>query len=203
MEVDISTWYAQIPKVTKALVTGSVAITLLANFGVLNPMYLYLSWDHVVKNFQVWRLLSCFLFHGKLSWNFMINIVFLYRYSLALEEGLFEGRPADYVTMLTFCSALLIVIGFLMPLWILGTALTLSIVYVWSQINRDVIVNFMFGARFKAMYFPWVLVGFRVLIGEFPLTELIGIVVGHGYFFLEYVYPMTGGRRLLETPSFL
>lgn len=42
--------------------------------------------------------------------------------------------------------------------------MVLSILYVWCQLNKDVIVSFWFGTRFKAMYLPWVLLGFNLII---------------------------------------
>lgn len=42
--------------------------------------------------------------------------------------------------------------------------MVLSVIYVWSQLNRDLIVQFWFGTSFKAVYFPWVLVVFNLII---------------------------------------
>lgn len=40
----------------------------------------------------------------------------------------------------------------------------LSVLYVWCQLNKNVIVNFWFGTQFKAMYLPWVLFAFNLII---------------------------------------
>jgi Derlin-1 len=42
--------------------------------------------------------------------------------------------------------------------------MVLSVLYVWCQMNKDVIVNFWFGSQFKAMYLPWVLFAFNLVI---------------------------------------
>jgi Derlin-2/3 len=34
-----------------------------------------------------------------------------------------------------------------------------------------------------------------------PLVDLLGMVAGHAYYFLEDVYPRMTGRRLLKTPA--
>merc|ERR1711944_211379 len=66
------------------------------------------------------------------------------------------------------------------------------------------IVNFWFGSQFKAMYLPWVLFAFNVIIADGGVMELIGILVGHLYFFLMFKYPQDfGGPSLLSTPQFL
>jgi len=86
---------------------------------------------------------------------------------------------------------------------ILGMSLIMLILYVWSRKNPNLPMTFMFGIRFQSFYFPWVLVGFSVLMGGFPLPELMGILVGHVYYYLEDIYPNTGGSRLLKTPQLL
>ena len=61
--------------------------------------------------------------------------------------------------------------------------------YIWCQLNKDTIVNFWFGTQFKAMYLPWVLFGFKLIISGGGVMELIGILIGHMYFFLMFKYP--------------
>jgi hypothetical protein len=53
------------------------------------------------------------------------------------------------------------------------------------------------------MYFPWVLMLFNLLMGGFPLLELVGVVAGHAYYFMQYVYPETYGRTLITCPEFV
>jgi len=40
-------------------------------------------------------------------------------------------------------------------------------------------------------------------MGGFPLVEIVGVVVGHLYFFLTELYPRNSGKIILTTPSFL
>jgi Derlin-1 len=81
--------------------------------------------------------------------------------------------------------------------------MVLSVLYVWCQLNRETIVSFWFGTRFKAMYLPWVLLGFNMLMSNGSLFAIVGILVGHLYFFLKFTYPQElGGPNLFETPSY-
>lgn len=75
---DIQSWWDNLPVFTKYLFVGSFGLTLAANFGLVNPMLLILDWHSVVTQFQVWRLVTCFLFHGALGFPFLINMLFLY-----------------------------------------------------------------------------------------------------------------------------
>uniref|UniRef100_A0A3B3DHT1 Derlin n=1 Tax=Oryzias melastigma TaxID=30732 RepID=A0A3B3DHT1_ORYME len=82
--------------------------------------------------------------------------------------------------------------------------LIMSVLYVWAQFNKDTIVSFWFGTRFKAYYLPWVILAFNFIIGGSFMNELTGNLVGHLFFFLMFKYPMDlGGRSFLSTPEFL
>ncbi|GBP23238.1 Derlin-2 [Eumeta japonica] len=55
-----------------------------------------------------------------------------------------------------------------------------------------------------APYLPWVLLGFSVLLGNAISVDLVGMAIGHIYFFLEDVLPQQrGGYKILKTPMFL
>jgi len=202
-DTGIEQWWKELPIVTKWLFALSFGLTLVANFGLINPIFLILDFHKVFYNFEIWRLFTAFLFHGRLGFPFLIHMVFLVQYGKSLEQTMFFGKTADYVYFLGVGSLLLLVIAFFLNLPILGMSLIMMIIYLWSRKNPNVVMSFMFGIRFQSFYFPWVLVIFNVLLGGFPLSELMGIIVGHVYFFLEDIYPATGGPRLLKTPNFL
>jgi len=53
------------------------------------------------------------------------------------------------------------------------------------------------------MYLPWVLLAFNFILSG-AMFSLVGIVVGHLYFFLKFKYPQElGGAAYLETPGIL
>jgi len=201
---EIRGWWAGIPIVTKYLFSSSMGVTLAANFGLVNPMLLLLNVPKIIKGFELWRLITPFCFHGSLGFSFLIHMMFLLQYSRALEQTTFANRTADYVWMLLISSGLLLVIGGFLKVSLLGMGLIMAIIYLWSRKFPDQQMSFMFGIRFKSAYFPWVLIGFNFLMGGFPLLEIVGVVIGHVYFYFEDIYPLaTGGRRFLTTPQFL
>ncbi|XP_032731901.1 derlin-3 isoform X6 [Lontra canadensis] len=152
----------------------------------------------------VWRLVTNFLFFGPLGFSFFFNMLFVFRYCRMLEEGSFRGRTADFVFMFLFGGVLMTLLGLLGSLFFLGQALTVMLVYVWSRRNPQVRVNFFGLLTFQAPFLPWALMGFSLLLGNSILVDLLGIAVGHIYYFLEDVFPnQPGGKRLLLTPSFL
>ena len=91
----------------------------------------------------------------------------------------------------------------------LGSALTFMMAYVWGRRNEDVKMSFLGFLQFNAPYLPWVMLTFSVLLGNAVVMDLIGICVGHAYYFLEFVYPVLAEirgwpvQRVLEPPTVL
>ncbi|MEJ1288127.1 Der1-like domain family member 3 [Cricetulus griseus] len=215
--------FLQVPAVTRAYTAACVLTTAAVVSGrqleLLSPFQLYFNPHLVFRKFQVrrpdpgtcqpgpgppaphltstptslqvWRLITTFLFFGPLGFGFFFNMLFVFRYCRMLEEGSFRGRKADFVFMFLFGGVLM-------------TALMAMLVYVWSRRSPHVRVNFFGLLNFQAPFLPWALMGFSMLLGNSVLTDLLGIIVGHIYYFLEDVFPnQPGGKRLLLTPNFL
>lgn len=98
----------------------------------------------------------------------------------------------------------MIIMALFVNIVFLGSALTIMLVYVWSRRNPYVRMNFFGLLNFQAPYLPWVLLAFSLLLGNSIIVDLMGIVVGHIYYFLEDIFPReAGGFKLLKTPRFL
>jgi len=51
---------------------------------------------------------------------------------------------------------------------------------------------------------PWVLTAFNLIVRGSVFIELVGIAVGHLYFFLQFKYPQDfNGIQILRTPEIL
>lgn len=204
---DIQEWFKSLPIFTRYWFGLTVAFTLVGRFGLVSHAWLMLGWDPVIHSFQIWRPVTALFWYPltpQTGFHFLINLYFLYNYSLRLETGIFDGRPADYLFMLIFNWILSVIVCLFMKIPMLMDPMVLSVLYVWCQLNKDQIVSFWFGTQFKAMYLPWVLFGFNMIIAGGGVMELVGILIGHMYFFLMFKYPQDfGGPSLLSTPSFL
>ncbi len=120
---DLQDWFKSLPVFTRYWFGGTILFTLLGRFGLLNPHWLILAWEPVFRSFNLWRPFTALFYYPltpQTGFHFLINLYFLYNYSLRLETGIFDGRPADYLFMLLFnwtCSvvvALMMSIPFLM-----------------------------------------------------------------------------------------
>lgn len=204
---DIGDWFRSIPPITRSWFAGSIIVPLIGKLGLINPRKLTLAPDLFFGRFHLWRPVTSTLYfpiYPNTGFLFLVNLYFLYHYSTRLETGAFDGKPADYIFMLTFNWICIVITGLLMDMQLLMIPLIMSVLYVWAQFNKDTIVPFWFGTRFKAHYLPWVILGFNFIIGGSFIDELIGNLVGHLYFFLMVKYPMDlGGRSFLSTPQIL
>lgn len=94
--------------------------------------------------------------------------------------------------------------AFFVNLLFLGQAFTIMLVYIWARRNQHARMNFFGLMNFQAPYLPWVLLGFSLLLGNAVYVDLMGIAVGHIYYFCEDVFPNErGGYKILKTPEFL
>jgi len=176
---------------------------------------------------QYWRLLTTFLYFGPLSLDLLFHVFFLQRYSRLLEES--SGRsPAHFSWLLLYATTLLLALSPMLSIPFLGSALSSSLVYIWSRRNPETRLSFLGLLVFTAPYLPWVLMAFSlVLHGTVPKDEICGVIVGHSMFpllvpqagllrigsadlvgvlvwyFFSDVYPsLHGGSRPLDPPQF-
>ncbi|CAF3107977.1 unnamed protein product [Rotaria sp. Silwood2] len=160
---DLGQWYKSIPPITRVWFTGAIIVPVSARLGLVRPQNLVLFIQPIIQNFQIWRLITAVLFYP-MSFNYLINLYFLYQYSSRLETSTFNGKPADYIFCLFFLWICNIIVGGILSLYVLMDALILSVMYIWCQLNKEVIMSFWFGMQFKAMYMPWVLMLFSWII---------------------------------------
>lgn len=202
---DIAEWFRSLPTFTRYWFSLSIFFPLIGRFGLIHPSYFLLLSDPVFKKFQLWRLVtSVFFYPVQSGFRFLANLYFLYNYSIRLETGLFDGRPADYGFLLLFTWACTIILALLADLMLLMDSMVMVVIYIWCQLNQDTVVTFWFGTQFKAMYLPWIVTVFEFVMSGSFIPQLIGIFVGHLYFFLKFKYPIDfGGPDLLTTPQFL
>ena len=196
--------YLEMPPVTRVYTTACVITTLAVQMEIVSPFQLYFNPLLIIRQYQVWRLITTFLFFGTVGFNFLFNMVFTYRYCRMLEEGSFRGKSSDFVMMFIFGAVSMITFAFFVNLLFLGQAFTIMLVYVWARRNPYIRMNFFGLLTFNAPYLPWVLLGFSLLLGNSVSVDLLGMAVGHCYYFLEDIFPnQPGGWKILKTPQFL
>ena len=190
-------WFYEMPVCTRFWTTATIITSVLVQCHIITPFQLFYSFRAVfVKNqvscwlmhpylphrltfVQYWRLLTTFLYFGPLSLDLLFHVFFLQRYSRLLEES--SGRsPAHFSWLLLYATTLLICLSPLLSIPFLGSALSSSLVYIWSRRNPETRLSFLGLLVFTAPYLPWVLMAFSlVLHGTVPKDEICGVIVGH------------------------
>jgi len=197
-------WYYDVPIVTRVWTTAAVITSVLVQCQVVTPFQLFFSFGSVWGKRQYWRILTTFLYFGPLSLDFMFHLFFMSRYSRSLEESSFRGRTADFAWLLLYSATSLILLSPLTSMPFLGSPLSFSLVYIWARRNPSVRLSFLGLFVFSAPYLPWVLLAFSLLMNNsVPRDDLLGIVVGHVYYFFSDIYPrIRNGARPLDPPMF-
>lgn len=199
-------WFTEIPVVSRTYLALSFLTTAACALDLVSPFALYFNYKLIFQNGEVWRLFTNFLFFGTFGLDFLFHMYFLVRYSRLLEENSFRGRTADFIWMLVFGATLMTACAPFVSIHFLGSSLTFMMVYLWGRRNRYERLSFLGMFPFTAPYLPWVLLSFSYLLGHSVIVDVIGIVAGHLYYYLEDVWPAMADargwkrRQLLKTP---
>jgi len=190
----------KIPPVTRFLCGSLVAVTVPVLMGFVSPMPFIFVGEYVIKRGQLWRIYTSFFYGGGLFFNFLFDMVMLYRNSDQLESTTYAGRSAVYGWQLLLTSVLILGLNLPFHSFVHFRALLVATAYLSSRINPHVMVSLFGLLSFQNQYFPYVMVamdfvsggGYRAAIGAFT-----GLIAGHVWWI------MTGAERGAEAASAL
>ena len=87
-----------------------------------------------------------------------------------------------------------------------SASLFMVVIYLWSHRHPDDQTSF-FMFQFKGAYLPWVMIAIDFVLNNDVIPSLIGIVVGHIFYFVQDVLPGAEsplkGYHLFATPRFI
>ena len=205
----IEGWFKSLPPITRGYLVSALITTFGVTLGFFSIASLFWSAEAVWSRFEVWRIFTCFIFFGKPSFHFVFQLYLLVRYCkdyetnpFAVGSGAAVGETADVAFCLLFGGVIMLVVGYFMQMFFLGDPMVFMLLYLWSRRNEEAPVS-VFGFKFKGIQLPWVFLALSVLMGNSPVNDLVGLAVGHLFFFLTYVLPQTKGTHILKTPQFL
>ncbi|KAM3682922.1 hypothetical protein ACJW31_12G107300 [Castanea mollissima] len=178
-----------------------------------NPYNIALFYGLVVERFQVWRLITNIFFLGPFSFPFAFHLLIIARYGVSLERGPFDKRTTNNVWMFVFGALPLLVMAAVPYLWspFMGGSLVFMLIYVWSREYPNALINIYVLVSLKLSYYleQYRLVtfflyidiySFDLLLGNPLMPDILGMVVGHLYYFLTVLHPLAGGKFILKTP---
>lgn len=130
-----------------------------------------------------------------------------------LEANTFGKHKADFVYMIGFGIVGTILASCLVPhYFIIGISLEYMLLYYWARRNPFFKVS-MYFIPFKSTYIPFalLLVSFATsaeyCLGLFPMyripwSGLVGVILGHIYYFLRDVVPVVCRKRRKPVPHY-
>jgi Derlin-2/3 len=201
----VSSWFQSVPMMTKFFMLGTFACGAMVSFGAVNAGTLYFSWPHIRYHFEIWRLFTPFLFAGAFSFPFVMHLWMLYQNCSRYEANPYNtgggGSSADMLWMILLSMMVFIVVGYIFDFHDFSDSILYTMMYVWSRREPNAVLS-MWGFKVQSMYLPWVYLLLRMLMGGSILMPLVGVAVGHVYFFAVEVMPLTHGISWVRTPDF-
>lgn len=88
----------------------------------------------------------------------------------------------------------------------MSNALNFVMTYYWGRKSKNLVVNFMGVITMRAPYLPWFYLILSYLLDSDFKTDIIGIIIGHLFFFTKDILPRinsSGNLRLFKTPEIL
>ena len=192
------------PKITKILVLSSFGISILVWSGLINTLDIYLNFYLIFHKYEIWRILTTFLHFGEFNLNLILHMFIFFRDSKILERKIFQGNSADYLYFILFCMIFLLLLSPITKTLFLSTSLNFAMMYYWGRKSKMTNVEFMGVFTFRAPYLSIFYLMISFLLGYEYKELIIGIIVGHVYFFLKEILPRikgVKGIKLLETPK--
>eukprot|EP01036_Dinobryon_divergens_P028942 gene28942-37966_t len=201
-------WFNNVPPITKVLLVSTLLSGAMLTFQWVSAQSLVLFWPEISSKFEFWRLFTSFIFAGPFSFNFAMHTYVLYENSRRYELNPFNtgggGSSADYLWMLLLSMICLLAVAYYFDILVLSEPILYVIMYVWSRREPDQMLN-IFGFKFKSLYLPWIYIAIRLIMGGSITEPLLGIGVGHLYYFVSEILPVTEGYNLgplIRTPAF-
>mmetsp|Transcript_4414 Transcript_4414/g.9944 ORF Transcript_4414/g.9944 Transcript_4414/m.9944 type:complete len:233 (+) Transcript_4414:94-792(+) len=200
----LQAWYYNVPVITKFFFMGTLLSGALLAQRIVSPADVVLDWSQVRDNHQYWRLLTSFFYGGPafFSIGFAIHLFMVYENCRRYEETPFDtgggGTSADFLWMLAITLAPLLILSYFFHMHVLSEVLVFLLMYTWSRRTPQTVVN-IGPFPVKALYVPFINLGIRLLLGGTLTEPLLGMGVGHLFYFLAQVLPQHG-IRLVRTP---
>ena len=210
---DFETLYFKIPPITRYyLTTIFVTAAIATYFQRLQTiiLYIYLDYDMVFKQFQIWRLFTNLLFVGGFSTPFLFFAIMIYMHFRNIEQNSIVLRVyAKFIMMLFYLLLFLNILNIIAykifgfkPGFTLASQLLLAFIYIDSKREPQKAINLYFLPIKNALY-PYALIVFNIVSGAGIFDNIIGIIAGNIYFVLVDVLPVTKNLNILKTPKFL
>jgi len=164
-------------------------------------MDLFLNFELIFDYWNIWRLFSHIFFFGQIGIRAVLYIFFFSRYSKALESSSFQGKGLVYLYLLFTGNSMMILLKLFVPeASFLGPGITFMVIYIWGKKNAQQQINLYNLLYIRGSSMPLILMLSSLFLKQKTLKlDIMGIIAGHIYYFLEEIYPrINGGQKVLK-----
>ena len=189
--------FRSVPKQTLIILASCILISSLASLQLV-PVHKLVFSRKIWTNFELWRLYTSLFYSGTFSLSFLIHILLYFNSSKQMElQGSGQYLYFNLLNLLiSIPSALFFNVPFLSDIHFQ------SLVYIECRRNREAkIAIFAFPVQISAAYLPYI-----NLALNFSTGSIIGMILGHIYYFFEDIYPKLPRSRdckYLSPPMFI
>lgn len=201
--MELETFVRDLKPFSKIFIFGSLVVSILLMMKILSANWFVLFVPADLLN--PLKYISSIFLMGKLSMNNIMELLFFYYTANSLEKTYLPQRYGEFLYMLgfVFIGNHLIMIplswnGFL----IVRKALTLSLTYIFCRKFPNTKITVFFIIKLKAIYFIWFQL-FMTVMEERFIYSLSALLVGHSYYFIKDILPVTHRIHWLSTPVFM
>ena len=205
MQVLVEQWQLT-PPITRSIFLITFGLSLGVSLELFSTLKLYFNWKLIWGHGEYWRLITCLLFKGELSPHTIFDFYICFRYMYSLETSTFRNRPADFITFIVLGWVSFLVAAFCLGMQNMSGSVSAMMLYMWSRKNPNIELSFLDVFHFRSCFLPYFMFMMILLSGYDVTLDLLGIVVGHTYYFFEDVVPRipeTRDKRILKAPSWL
>ena len=179
---------------------------MLEHLGFVSEHQLFFSTYYVFRKHQYWRIVTSFMYFGKIGLIFAIRILELIRFASDLEAHTFgPTRRAQYAWFLLCSSLSLLLVGSLLSIRFMSYPLSWILTYIWSRKSRHMRVSFLGVVTITAPYYPFIELLFTLVQSNLEFKDIaVGLLLGHLYYFLEELWPRempSHGYHWIGTPQ--
>ena len=210
---EFKSFYFRIPPITRYYLTCVFITATIATY--IKPLqmiiyYIFLDYQLVFNYYQIWRLFTNILFVGGFSSSFLFFLIMIYLRFKEVEQNAIVLRVyAKFIMMLFYLLLFLNIINIcsykifdIKPGFTLAQQLLLAFIYIDSKREPQKTINLYFLPIKNALY-PYALIVFNIVSGQGIYDNIVGIIAGNVYYFLEDVLPVQKNIKILKTPKFL
>lgn len=180
-----------LPGFTFVWIAGALCLTMLEHLGFISEHQLFFSTYYVFQKHQYWRIVTSFMYFGKMGLMFAVRILELVTFASYLEAQTFgPTRRPQYAWFLLCTSLSLLVVGSFFSIRFMSYPLSWIVIYVWSRKNRHMRISFLGIVTITAPYYPFFELLFKLIQSNVEFKDIVaGLVLGHLYYFLEELWP--------------